>query len=174
MTTNSTVEQLSFLPRADRAAVENGLDFSPKFDAAGLITAVAVDADDGTVLMVASMNEEALRQTLLLGEAVYYSRSRQEIWHKGKTSGHTQEVVEVLTDCDQDALVLRVRQKGAGACHTGYRSCFFRRVAVTPPAGVGIAVASLLPVYASKAYDADAVYRKDSATMVQPSCNPRT
>ena len=151
-----TAENILFSPRTDRNAVEAGLGFAPKFDAAGLITAVAVDADDGTVLMVAYMNEESLRMTLAVGEAVYYSRSRSEIWHKGKTSGHTQAIVEILTDCDQDALVLRVRQTGAGACHTGYRSCFFRRVA-TPASGEAVA---LEPVYAGKAYDAAAVYQK--------------
>jgi phosphoribosyl-AMP cyclohydrolase len=151
-----TAEKIQFSPRADTITVEAGLGFAPKFDAAGLITAVAVDADDGTVLMVAYMNEESLRMTLAAGEAVYYSRSRSEIWHKGKTSGHTQEIVEILTDCDQDALVLRVRQKGAGACHTGYRSCFFRRVAA-PASGEAVA---LEPVYAGKAYDAAAVYQK--------------
>ncbi len=152
--------KIQFSPRTDSKMVENGPGFAPKFDSSGLITAVAVDADDGTVLMVAYMNEESLRQTLALGEAVYFSRSRQEIWHKGKTSGHTQEVVEVLADCDQDALVLRVRQRGAGACHTGYRSCFFRRVAVAGPAADGTQSAGLVPVYASKAYDAAAVYRQ--------------
>lgn len=157
---SSLPEKIQFSPRTDYKTVESGLGFAPKFDAAGLITAVAVDADDGTVLMVAYMNEESLRLTLALGEAVYFSRSRQEIWHKGKTSGHTQEVVEILTDCDQDALVLRVRQHGAGACHTGYRSCFFRKVAVAEPAGDGNQAAGLVPVYPSKAYDADAVYRK--------------
>jgi phosphoribosyl-AMP cyclohydrolase len=152
--------QIQFSPRTDSRTVEEGLGFAPKFDAAGLITAVATDADDGTVLMVAYMNEESLRLTLALGEAVYYSRSRAELWHKGKTSGHTQEIVEILTDCDQDALVLRVRQEGAGACHTGYRTCFFRRIALQPPAADGTAAATLEPVYASKAYDAAAVYRK--------------
>ena len=155
-----TADRIQFSPRTTTQTVEAGLGFAPKFDAAGLITAVAVDADDGTVLMVAYMNQESLRLTLALGEAVYYSRSRQEIWHKGKTSGHTQEVVELLTDCDQDALVLRVRQRGEGACHTGYRSCFFRRVAVAPPDAGGAQAAGLVPVYGSKAYDADAIYRK--------------
>lgn len=155
-----TAEQIQFSPRTDTRTVEGGLGFAPKFDAAGLITAVAVDADDGTVLMVAYMNEESLRLTMTLGEAVYYSRSRSEIWHKGKTSGHTQEIVEILTDCDQDALVLRVRQKGAGACHTGYRSCFFRRIALQQTAADDTAAAALEPIYASKAYDAAAVYRK--------------
>ena len=151
---------IQFSPRTNTATVEGGLGFAPKFDAAGLITAVAIDAGDGTVLMVAYMNEASLRLTLELGEAVYYSRSRQEIWHKGKTSGHTQEVVEILTDCDQDALVLRVRQKGGGACHTGYRSCFFRRVAVAPAEGDSSRSAGLSLILESKAYDAAAVYRK--------------
>ena len=158
--TSASREKIKFSPRIDQAAVECGLGFAPKFDTSGLISAVAVDADDGTVLMVAYMNEESLRLTLALGEAVYYSRSRGEIWHKGKTSGHTQEVVEILTDCDQDALVLRVRQQGAGACHTGYRTCFFRRVALAPPDAAGAQTAGLELVYTSKAYDAEAVYRK--------------
>ncbi len=153
-------DRIQFSPRRDAETVEAGLGFAPKFDAAGLITAVAVDADDGTVLMVAYMNAASLRLTLALGEAVYFSRSRQEIWHKGKTSGHTQEVVEVLADCDQDALVLRVRQRGAGACHTGYRSCFFRRVALAGEGADGCQAAGLVPVYAEKCYDAAAVYRK--------------
>ncbi|MES2709507.1 MAG: phosphoribosyl-AMP cyclohydrolase [Verrucomicrobiota bacterium] len=153
-----TAKNIRFGSRDDRKAVESGLDFAPKFDASGLITAVAVDAGNGEVLMVAYMNEESLRLTLTLGEAVYYSRSRQEIWHKGATSGHIQTVVEILTDCDQDALVLRVKQNGAGACHTGYRSCFFRSVKLSEP-GDG-KTAALAPVYASKAYDAEAVYRK--------------
>lgn len=153
-------KNIRFGGREDRKAVEGGLDFAPKFDANGLITAVAVDAANGEVLMVAYMNEESLRRTLALGEAVYYSRSRQEIWHKGATSGHVQRVVEILTDCDQDALVLRVDQQGAGACHTGYRSCFFRSVKLDAPGAEGERAARLNPVYASKAYDAEAVYRK--------------
>ncbi len=98
-----------------------------KFDANGLITAVTVDADTNEVLMVAYMNREALKATLETGKATYWSRSRQKFWVKGESSGHTQEVVQVLTDCDQDCLVIRARQKGA-ACHTGYRSCFYRQV----------------------------------------------
>jgi phosphoribosyl-AMP cyclohydrolase len=119
---------LRFAPRGDKTDIESGRGFAPKFDASGLITAVTTDALTGEVLMVAYMNEESLRQTLALGEAVYYSRSRKELWHKGATSGNVQKVVEILTDCDQDALVLRVHQTGAGACHTGKRSCFYRRL----------------------------------------------
>ena len=121
----------SFGNRDDRRLVEHGLVFAPKFDQDGLITAVATDHRTGEVLMVAYMNAESLRLTLEKGEAVYFSRSRQEIWHKGATSGHVQKIVEILTDCDQDALVLKVEQIGPGCCHNGYRSCFYRRV---PPA----------------------------------------
>ncbi|MHA6509597.1 MULTISPECIES: phosphoribosyl-AMP cyclohydrolase [unclassified Tessaracoccus] len=90
----------------------------------GLIPAVAQDADTGEVLMLAWMNEESLRLTLATGRATYWSRSRQELWEKGLTSGHTQQVVSVALDCDGDALLLRVHQSGA-ACHTGNRTCFF-------------------------------------------------
>lgn len=129
----TTAAALRFAARENKDAIEVGLAFAPKFDAAGLITAVAVDALSGEVLMVAYMNDESLRLTLTLGEAVYYSRSRKELWHKGATSGSVQKVVEILTDCDQDALVLRVQQAGSGACHTGARTCFYRRVAKGDP-----------------------------------------
>ena len=146
---------LRFASREDRKAVETGNGFAPKFDRDGLITAVATDALTGEVLMVAYMNEESLRLTLSLGEAVYFSRSRQELWHKGATSGHVQKVVEILTDCDQDALVLRVQQRGGGACHTGYRSCFYRRI--VPATGDPV---TLQQVIGERSYDADAVYGK--------------
>ncbi len=97
------------------------------FDDRGLIAALAVDAESGEVLMVAWMNREALEKTLREGRVTYWSRSRGELWTKGLTSGHTQEVVEARIDCDLDCVLLRVRQKG-GACHNGYRSCFYRRV----------------------------------------------
>ncbi len=124
----STSTEITFGSRADRSAVEQGLSFAPKFDSDGLIVAVAQDESTNEILMVAYMNEESLKQTLEIGEAVYYSRSRKELWHKGATSGHTQVVKKILTDCDQDALVLKVHQHGPGCCHTGYRSCFFRKV----------------------------------------------
>lgn len=124
----SSSTEIAFGSRDDRKAVENGLTFSPKFDEHGLIVAIAQDADTNEVLMVAYMNEESLRQTLEIGEAVYFSRSRQQLWHKGATSGHTQVVEKILTDCDQDALVLKVRQHGPGCCHAGYRSCFYRNI----------------------------------------------
>ncbi|MEM7568356.1 MAG: phosphoribosyl-AMP cyclohydrolase [Pseudomonadota bacterium] len=100
---------------------------APKFDDKGLITAVALDHENGDVLMLAHMNREALDATLSTGRVTYYSRSRQALWRKGDTSGHTQELVDMHIDCDQDAIIMRVKQKGA-ACHLGKRSCFFRKV----------------------------------------------
>jgi phosphoribosyl-AMP cyclohydrolase len=111
-----------------KSDIEEGLPFLPKFDADGLITAVATDAKSGDVLMVAHMNGEALRKTIASGEAWYYSRSRKSLWKKGETSGHAQRVIELRVDCDQDALWLKVEQEGPGACHTGRRSCFYRAV----------------------------------------------
>lgn len=108
--------------------IEEGLAFTPKFDTNGLVTVVVTDAKSGDVLMVAHMNEEAIRKTVASGEAWYYSRSRKTLWRKGETSGHTQRVVELRVDCDQDALWLKVEQAGEGACHTGRRSCFYRAV----------------------------------------------
>jgi phosphoribosyl-AMP cyclohydrolase len=106
---------------------EEGLEFQPKFDASGLVTCVATDAASGDVLMVAHMNDEALRKTIASGEAWYFSRSRNVLWRKGESSGHTQRVVEMRLDCDQDAIWIRVEQTGA-ACHTGRRSCFYRKI----------------------------------------------
>lgn len=113
---------------AATSEIEEGLTLLPKFDADGLVTAVTTDAATGEVLMVAHMNEEALAKTIASGEAHYFSRSRRKLWRKGEESGHTQRVVEMRVDCDQDAVWLRVEQKGPGACHTGRRSCFYRAV----------------------------------------------
>ena len=108
---------------------EDGTVLAPRFDAAGLVTAVTVDHLSGEVLMVAHLDEEALNLTLETGYAHYYSRSRKRIWKKGESSGELQRIVEIRTDCDQDAFVLRVEQLGHGAaCHTGRRSCFYRHV----------------------------------------------
>ena len=93
----------------------------------GLITAIAQDHASGEILMVAHMSEESFRRTLELGEVVYYSTSRKELWHKGESSGNTQVVKEIYLDCDGDALLLKVEQRGGAACHTGRRSCFFRK-----------------------------------------------
>lgn len=103
-----------------------------KFDVNGLIPAIVQDAESGEVLMVAWMNAEALQRTLESGEAWFWSRSRRALWHKGATSGNVQKVVEVRADCDADALLLRVRPAGP-ACHTGHRSCFYRRLSGWPP-----------------------------------------
>ncbi len=115
-------------PRLNKEVIENGLAFAPKFDADGLIPCVTTDAESGEVLMVAYMNEEALVETIHKGEAVYFSRSRSQLWHKGATSGHVQRVVEMRTDCDQDVILLKVEQIGPGCCHAGYRSCFYRKL----------------------------------------------
>jgi phosphoribosyl-AMP cyclohydrolase len=132
---------------------EEGLAFRPKFDASGLVTCVATDAATGDVLMVAHMNEEALRNTIDSGEAWYFSRSRNALWRKGETSGQTQRVLEMRMDCDQDAVWLRVEQVGA-ACHTGRLSCFYRKVGK----GEGGPVMSL--VDAERLLDPKAVYNK--------------
>ncbi|VFU07388.1 phosphoribosyl-AMP cyclohydrolase [Methylocella tundrae] len=109
--------------------LEEGTAFTPRFGPDGLIVCVTRAAADGEILMIAHMNAEALRLTLVTGEAHYWSRSRQEIWRKGATSGQTQKITEIRTDCDQDALLLSVEAGGdGGACHTGRRSCFYRKV----------------------------------------------
>ena len=131
---------------------EEGLAFQPKFDASGLVTCVATDAASGEVLMVAHMNEEALRKTIASGEAWYFSRSRNALWRKGETSGQTQRVVEMRLDCDQDAVWIRVEQTGA-ACHTGRHSCFYRAVR-SGEGGATLAFAD-----AERLFDPKAVYR---------------
>ncbi len=116
-------------PSADRHTLEEGTALAPRFDAAGLVTCVTVSAASNEVLMVAHMNDEALRRTLDTGIAHYWSRSRGELWKKGETSGQIQHVREIRTDCDQDAILLKVEVGGdGGACHTGHRSCFYRIV----------------------------------------------
>jgi phosphoribosyl-AMP cyclohydrolase len=118
-----------FPSSGDKAALEEGLVFTPKFDRDGLITVVAIGARMGEVLMVAHMNAESLAKTLETGEAWYWSRSRKTLWRKGETSGQLQRVIEMRTDCDQDALVIRVEVGGdGGCCHTGRHSCFYRVV----------------------------------------------
>jgi phosphoribosyl-AMP cyclohydrolase len=125
-----------FAPRLDKKQIEDGLEFAPKFDENGLLAAVAIDAHTREPLMLAWMNRESLRLTLEKGEAVYWSRSRQEIWHKGATSGQIQKVIEMRTDCDQDAVILYVEQAGGGACHTGRNSCFYRSIHPGCPAAL--------------------------------------
>jgi len=136
--------------------IEEGRVLSPKFDADGLLTCVAADAATGEVLMVAHMNAQALARTIQTGEAWYFSRSRRELWRKGETSGHVQRVVEMRVDCDQDAVLIRVEQAGAGACHTGRRSCFYRAV----PVGASADKPVTLEFREEKVFDPDAVYGK--------------
>jgi phosphoribosyl-AMP cyclohydrolase len=132
---------------------EEGLALNPKFDASGLVTCVATDASSGEVLMVAHMNEEALRRTIASGDAWYFSRSRNALWRKGETSGQIQRVVELRLDCDQDAVWIKVEQQGA-ACHTGRRSCFYRKVE-TAEGGPRLAF-----VDSERLFDPKDVYRK--------------
>ena len=145
---------MDFGIRGDKKILEEGNAFAPKFDANGLIPALAIDYKTKKPLMLAYMNQESLKMTLELKEAVYYSRSRQEIWHKGATSGHTQKVKAIHTDCDQDALMVYVDQIGAGACHTGRTSCFYRAVDLDSDNEV----VQLDFIEKDFAYDADAVY----------------
>ena len=105
--------------------------FRPKFGPDGLITAAATDASTGRLLMIAHMNADALAKTIETGDAWYWSRSRKKLWRKGETSGHSQKIREIRTDCDQDAIELVVEQTGA-ACHTNRKHCFYRKVTATP------------------------------------------
>lgn len=142
-----------FQPAGSAPELEEGLALTPKFDADGLVTAVATDVISGDVLMVAHMNVEALAKTIATGEAWYYSRSRRALWRKGETSGHTQRVVEMRIDCDQDAVWIKVEQV-AGACHTGRRSCFYRTVPLGKPGTV------TLEFVGERVFDPKAAYRE--------------
>lgn len=126
----------TFGARDSKQAIEEGLAFAPKFDENGLIAAMAIDAHTNAPLMLAYMNEESLSKTLEIGQAVYYSRSRKQLWHKGATSGEFQEVLEIRTDCDQDALILKVIQHGGGCCHTKRSNCFYRKVVAAKDGGL--------------------------------------
>lgn len=136
---------------AGNGIVEEGLQLNPKFDSNGLITAVAQDVGTGQILMVAFMNQAALDLTIETGYATYFSRSRQRLWKKGEQSGHLQKVEQILVDCDQDCLVLKVAVD-AGQCHVGYRSCFYRAL----KKGTG----KELEFIAEKVYDAKETYKK--------------
>ena len=149
-------DQLSPFPqRGSTEEVEEGRAFAPKFDADGLVTCVVTDAQSGDVLMVAHMNAQALQQTIATGEACYFSRSRRALWRKGETSGHVQRVTEMRIDCDQDAVWIKVEQEGAGACHTGRRSCFYRAVPLGKAGAVMLEFRD-----AEKTFDPSAVYGK--------------
>jgi phosphoribosyl-AMP cyclohydrolase len=140
---------------AASSEIEEGTRLQPKFDADGLVTAVATDVATGEVLMVAHMNADALERTIASGEAHYFSRSRKKLWRKGEESGHTQRVVEIRVDCDQDAVWLRVEQAGPGACHTGRRSCFYRAAPLGQAGDVRLEFRD-----ADKAFDPSAIYKK--------------
>ena len=154
-----TKESMTKKPFAERTSieqVEEGVELAPKFDARGLMPCVTTDATTGDVLMMGYMNDEALLQTIATGEAHYWSRSRQCIWHKGATSGLTQRVTELLIDDDQDAVWLRVDVAGSGAsCHVGYRSCFYRSV---PLGSESDEPAQLLFTETEKTFDPNVVY----------------
>ena len=119
-----------FSPRISIEQVEEGNELAPKFNEDGLIPVVTTDAISGEVLMHGYMNTEALEKTILTGEAYYWSRSRQSLWHKGATSGLIQKIIEIRIDADQDAVWLRAEVNGGASCHVGYRSCFFRSVPI--------------------------------------------
>ncbi len=139
--------------------VEEGVVLAPKFDSSGLIPAVTTDFQSGELLMHAYMNAEALTRTIETGEAHYFSRSRQAIWHKGATSGLVQKVVELLIDDDQDCVWLRVDVTGGASCHVGYRSCFYRKIRHTTESGDGIAGAVTLEfTETDKVFDPEEVY----------------
>ncbi len=121
---------VEFRPRVSVEQVEESVELAPRFDADGLIPVVTTDAASGELLMQGYMNAEALRRTIVSGEAHYYSRSRKVLWHKGATSGLVQTVRELYIDDDQDCVWLRVDVSGGASCHVGYRSCFYRRVPV--------------------------------------------
>ena len=131
--------------------IEEGMTFTPRFDTTGLIPAIAQDAKTGQILMVAYMNKDAIDQTIQHGYAVYFSRSRNKLWRKGEESGHVQKVEQILVDCDQDCLVLKVNVD-QGQCHTGHHSCFYRAVSKDQTVK--------LESVAAKVYDPKKAYKK--------------
>ena len=122
------MNEIKFEERKTIEQVEESTELAPKFDQDGLIPVVTTDFSSGEVLMQGYMNDEAFKKTISTGEAVYYSRSRKTLWHKGKTSGLFQNIKEIRIDDDQDCVWLRVDVKGGASCHVGYRSCFYRSV----------------------------------------------
>ena len=152
----SDTDRPAFAKRISIEQVEEGDELAPKFDADGLIPVVTTDAQSGELLMHGYMNAEALERTIATGEAHYWSRSRQCLWHKGATSGLTQKVVEMRIDDDQDAVWLRVSVAGSGAsCHVGYRSCFYREV---PTGSTPKAPVRLIYKEDDKTFDPEEVY----------------
>jgi phosphoribosyl-AMP cyclohydrolase len=148
-----------FAQRRTIEQVEEGHELAPKFDAQGLIAAVTTDFSSGELLMVGYMNAEALTRTIETGEAHYFSRSRQALWHKGATSGLVQRVRELLIDDDQDCVWLRVDITGGASCHVGYRSCFYRQVPVGAAAGPVEGPLPLTFTETEKVFDPEIVYK---------------
>ncbi len=147
-----------FAQRRTIEQVEEGSELAPKFDAQGLITAVTTDFSSGELLMVGYMNAEALTRTIETGEAHYFSRSRQALWHKGATSGLVQKVRELLIDDDQDCIWLRVDITGGASCHVGYRSCFYRQVPTGNAAQASDGPLPLTYTETEKVFDPEIVY----------------
>ena len=136
---------------ATKQIIEEGLEFNPKFDTNGLIPAIAQDSKTGQVLMVAYMNRQSLDLTIQTGYATYFSRTRRKLWKKGEESGHIQKVEQILTDCDQDCLIIKVTVD-AGQCHVGYQSCFYRALKKGS--------SKELEFIAEKTYDPKKIYKK--------------
>jgi phosphoribosyl-AMP cyclohydrolase len=149
---------VTFPERKDASEVELGTLLQPKFGPDGMIPCITVDHATGDVLMFAFMNAESLAQTIRTGRATYWSRSRNKLWVKGEESGNTLKVVDLYVDCDQDVLLLKVENAGPGACHNGYRSCFYRRLAdgSDPDGGAPLK----LVFAAERAFDPASVYKK--------------
>jgi phosphoribosyl-AMP cyclohydrolase len=147
-------------PPSSHAELEEGTVLSPRFDEAGLVTCITADAETGQVLMLAHMNADALARTIETRQAHYWSRSRGKLWKKGEDSGHIQDVREILVDCDQDAVLLKVTVRGTGAsCHTGRRSCFYRSIPLgeAPSSALELAFKD-----AERRFDPAEVYAKTS------------
>lgn len=157
---SDTATATAFAARTSVEQVEEGDLLAPKFDDRGLVPCVTTDHESGELLMHGYMNEEALRRTIELGEAVYWSRSRQCLWHKGATSGLVQRVVEMRVDDDQDCVWLRVDVTGGASCHVGYRSCFYRRVPTGAEGAAALASGEVRLAFTEfeKVFDPKAVY----------------
>ena len=149
------MSNIEFEKRKSVEQVEESTELAPKFDENGFIPVVTTDFSTGEVLMQGYMNEEALKQTISLGEAVYFSRSRKSLWHKGKTSGLVQKIKEIRIDDDQDCVWLRVDVKGGASCHVGYRSCFYRSI----PLGSSSSKVILKFEEKEKVFDPEEVYK---------------
>ena len=146
----SNLNILNILNNLNSSNILNAFIEALEFDDAGLVPAIIQDAGTGEVLMVGYMNAESIRETIATGRTCFWSRSRQKLWRKGETSGHVQRVIEIRIDCDGDALLIKVEQTG-GACHTGYRSCFYRKA--EPSTGA-------IEVDVEPAFDPDDIYGK--------------